>query len=179
MSRLPDWSKLNKEERTAALRPLVSQGLSANAIALQFSNASRNAVISQCSRCGLKLARGLKRGSWRAEPEKPKPKAAKRAPNRTSQAEPAKAEIAPVPRQTLQAVKPAVVPAPIARAKAFEPLIGVAPVHLADLGALQCHWPVNGHDGIHPIFCGASASETYCTSHARLAYLPRGHRGAL
>lgn len=155
---IPEWALLTREERQQAIAKHAADGLSAGQIALQFTGVSRNAIIGYCKRSDIKLKNA--RGGSRSAMARPAP----RTEAATRPAKPAKPDLVAL--------------GPISRSKAFEPLAGRVPVHLADLKSFQCHWPVNALEGSEPIFCGASASSLYCTSHARLAYLPRGQRGA-
>lgn len=174
MSNPLDWNALTKEERIDAIRPLVEKGQSSGKIALHFVNASRNAIISYCTR--HKIALQKKRG-WPGEKSKVHAKVQSKSSDRKPHQTHAIPSI-PIDRPAAQAPDILAL-APISKSRAFEPIDGLKPVHLADLTSSQCHWPVNGLEGIEPIFCGAAASHVYCTSHRRLAYQPRGHQGAI
>jgi hypothetical protein len=174
MSAVLDWKTLSKDEKFGIVRKLAEvDGLSGGQIAGQFVNASRNSVLSFVDRYDIKLAR--KHGQHEVVRVKTTPAttvrkgsspAGKFAFGRTH-APPAK----PVPD--------IVALAPISKSRAFDPIDGVDPVHLDSLTGRQCHWPVSGLEGNEPLFCGASASNIYCTSHERLAYVPRGQRGSI
>ena len=63
-------------------------------------------------------------------------------------------------------------PAPrVDRQHAFEPIPGCEPVPLINLLPTQCRWPVNGFEGVKPIFCGqhCERTEPYCADHQRIA----------
>ncbi|EJB02927.1 hypothetical protein Rleg9DRAFT_1742 [Rhizobium leguminosarum bv. trifolii WSM597] len=153
MNAYPEWSSLDKQQRVAAIRPLAASGLSATVIANRFRGVTRNAIIGYCTRNDIVLGKG--------------------------QRSPAKKPVVGVaPKVDREKKKPApdiIALGPIAKRRAFDPIEGVTPVSLENLGARQCHWPVNGFNGHEPIFCGGAASNLYCASHTRLAYSPHGH----
>lgn len=163
MSRIPDWSKMPRDERIDAIKPLAAKGFSAGQIAREFLNASRNAIIGYCKRYNISL-----KNSPGSPPDR------KRSPKMQARVERAENPVVRIP-----AAKPAreipdvVALAPISKSKAFDPIEGVKPVHLENLSQKQCHWPVNGLEGIEPIFCGITTRHLYCSSHQRLAYVPR------
>jgi hypothetical protein len=172
MNMLPDWTEMTKEQRIEKLKPLVSEGLSAGQIAMHFGNCSRNAVIGYLSRHDVGYIGKGRTG----QPVKVAKLVKKPVPARKSV--PALPPIEQ-PKPVAKVIPDFADLGPIAKGSAFLPIDGVKPVHLTDLGRQQCHWPVNGLDGNEPIFCGAPSSKTYCTSHQRLAYQPRGQQGAL
>lgn len=159
------WQGMNAEDRIKKIAKLAFDGLSAREIAQQIPGATRNGVMGYVQRSDIKLARQSRSVSTPKD----------RARTRKVQIERA------VSAKQVQSMRP--VPAspsrdtgsltPISRSRAFEPIDGFNPVHLEHLGSKQCHWPVNGLDGLQPIFCGASADRLYCNNHERLAYAPR------
>jgi len=171
MSKILDWNAMTRDERIAVITEGVAKGLSAGRIASKFVGASRNAVISYCYRHKI--------GTARPKPAKPAKTAAtaQRVPPKAFTPAITKTE-SPQPIPSARAIsKPApdlVDLGPIAKSQAFQPIDGAKPIRLEDLGAMQCHWPVNGFDGRDAIFCGVRTRTTYCASHSRLAYQPRG-----
>ncbi|MBX4883995.1 hypothetical protein HJA90_10415 [Rhizobium bangladeshense] len=176
MSTYPDWLTLSKEQRIEAIKPLVAKGFSASIIANRFRNVTRNAIIGYLTRYNIK------RGKSQAKPAGTSKTSAKAATTTTTarraHEEPDHQSAIPYKAKTessVKAVPDMIALEPIAKSRAFDPIDGVPPVRLENLGARQCHWPVNGLHGHEPIFCGARASNLYCTSHERLAYSPHGH----
>lgn len=165
------WQIMTAEERREKVSKLAKDGFSAGMIAQQIPGATRNAVMGYVQRFKISLSRQVRRVATPKE----------RAASRKSQIDRA---VAVKPKaETVRAATPAIpvaatppdiaALAPISRSAAFLPLDGIRPVLLENIGARQCHWPVNGLEGIEPILCGASADHLYCNSHKRLAYVPR------
>lgn len=165
------WQIMTAEERREKIAKLAHDGFSAGMIAQQIPGATRNSVMGYVQRFKISLARQVRRVAT------PKDRAASRKKIERATAPKPKAETSAV----VQAARPAapatpqdiLALAPISRSAAFLPLDGVRPVLLENMGARQCHWPVNGLEGFEPIFCGAPADHLYCKSHKRLAYMPR------
>lgn len=174
MTARPDWTNLTKDERVEAIKPLAQRGLSAAKIAENFRNVSRNAIIGYCTRHSISLRNAART-----------PRCSRKAKNISSKAPARTADLTVLPgseprlayvEETTAIEKPApdiVALVSISKTRAFEPIAGIEPVRLENLGANRCHWPVNGLQGIEPIFCGGLAPDTYCKSHERLAYAPR------
>ncbi|CAN7299777.1 hypothetical protein LJR221_001482 [Agrobacterium tumefaciens] len=170
------WQQMTSEERREKVAKLADNGFSAGRIAQAIPGATRNSVMGYVQRFKIRLSRQSRSLSTLQE----------RAASRKIQIERAtavkpKSETAAV-FQPVRPAAPATSPdilalAPISRSAAFLPIDGVRPVLLENLGKLQCHWPVNGLEGIEPIFCGAPADDLYCNNHKRIAYMPRT-RGA-
>ncbi len=172
----PTWQIMTAEERREKISKLANDGFSAGMIAQQIPGATRNSVMGYVQRFKIQLSRQSRRVSTPLE----RAVSRKNQVARAMEARPKSEAVADV-----QAARPAapvtppdiVALMPISRSAAFLPLDGVRPILLENIGAGQCHWPVNGIEGIEPILCGASADHLYCNSRKRLAYMPR-NRGA-
>jgi hypothetical protein len=160
------WRSLPPEVKTAAVRKLAAQGLSAGQIAgrlsLKHGRVSRGAVIGVVSRAGIRLHAA---DSRRVAPEKISAKARATKPGLTlvEASADAPVEIAPAPVAASEA--PAR-PAPELLPEEAQP------VTLFELTARSCSYPVS-HDprGIASLFCGApKVRGSYCACHARRVY---------
>lgn len=166
------WQTMTSEERREKVSKLANDGFSAGMIAQQIPGATRNSVMGYVQRFKISLARQARRVAT------PKDRVASRK-NRMERAAPPKPKSGtPIVVEVVRQVAPATPPdilalAPISRSAAFLPLDGVRPVLLENIGARQCHWPVNGLEGFEPVLCGAPADHLYCNNHKRLAYMPR------
>lgn len=177
MSKRSDWDRMSKDERIKAIRPLAAKGQSAAQIAGNFLNVSRNAVIGYCVRHDIKLERG-KKGFTKTRQTEIKKAAVKKPKVKQPEVIKRSESVLAFVAETVGSDRPApdiVNLGPISKSQAFDPIEGVAPVRLEDIGARQCHWPVNGFNGFEPILCGAAASSLYCENHQRLAYAARAN----
>lgn len=140
-----DWS----EERTAVLKKLWLEGLSASQVARQLGGVSRSAVIGKVHRMGITV---------RETPVRPRTSSI-RSPNRLqvrsrTVRETASAPIAATPR----APRPA---------DDLLPTSGIL-----GLDAHSCRWPIGNPDQTDFGFCGREklARGSYCDLHAQGAF---------
>lgn len=162
------WRSLPPEAKTAAVRKLAAQGLSAGQIAgrlsLRHGRVSRGAVIGVVSRAGIRLQASDPR---RVAPEKISAKARAAKPALTLVEASADA---PAGNEAVAAP----VTAPEAPARPAPELLPeeTQPVTLFELTGRSCRYPVS-HDprGIASLFCGApTARGSYCACHAARVY---------
>lgn len=162
------------------VRALAAKGHTASAIARELAKkrpgVTRNAVIAQCHRRGIKLKGSLsgaeKTTMARANlgkppvartPKPPKPKPPKlKNPGKTKFGQPAPALNPPPPTKGAPG--------------AFDPLPGVAPVAFDARTPFQCAWPIGDFDSVATHCCGAIATDRcYCEAHHKLSlarYVP-------
>ena len=159
-----DWN----EERTAALKQMWLEGMSASQVARQLGGVSRNAVIGKVHRLGL---------SSREAPSRPRSLGgrpagqASRARSSTVQARRASPAPATAPR-----------PAPVVRA-VVRPFEGdVAPMaSILTLSADGCRWPIGDPNDAGFGFCGRlrGGHASYCEGHAQNAQRRRRTEAAV
>lgn len=137
-----DWN----EERTATLRKLWLEGMSASQVARQLGGVSRSAVIGKVHRLGITVRevparqRAAMRTAVRAQPR------------------------ARVVRDAAAAQRPALRLLEIAEMAPTASILGLE-IH-------SCRWPI-GNPGLHDFgFCGRekTARGSYCDDHARGAF---------
>ena len=137
-----DWN----EERTATLRKLWLEGMSASQVARQLGGVSRSAVIGKVHRLGITVRevparqRASGRTASRAQPR----------------ARPVR-EATTAPRQALRLVE----------------LAEMAPTSgILGLSTHSCRWPIGNPDANDFGFCGRekTARGSYCDDHARGAF---------
>lgn len=137
-----DWN----EERTATLRKLWLEGMSASQVARQLGGVSRSAVIGKVHRLGITV---------RETPVRPRATARSvvRAPSPSRAAR----ETASTPRPALRLVETAEM-APTAS--------------ILGLSTHSCRWPIGNPDSHDFGFCGRekTARASYCDEHARGAF---------
>lgn len=146
-----DWS----EERTATLKKLWLEGLSASQVARQLGGVSRSAVIGKVHRLGITV---------REVPARQRATTAVRAPSRLQMRRPA--------RETTAA--PRVAPRLARTEEDLLPTSGIL-----DLDVHSCRWPIGNPDGDDFGFCGRpklTARGSYCEQHTAGAFrrLSRG-----
>jgi GcrA cell cycle regulator len=141
-----DWN----EERTATLRKLWLEGLSASQVARQLGGVSRSAVIGKVHRLGITV---------RELPPRP------RATVRVARAQPRARDA----RDTVQTPR-SVPPRP---ARIAPTLVEMSPTaSIVGLSTHSCRWPI-GDPGMSDFgFCGRDklARASYCEDHARGAF---------
>jgi len=139
--KIMDWN----EERTATLRKLWLEGMSASQVARQLGGISRSAVIGKVHRLGITV---------RDVPARQHVvRTASRAMPRSRPA-----------REATAAPRPALRLAELAELAPTASILG--------LSTHSCRWPI-GHPGSHDFgFCGRekSARGSYCEDHARGAF---------
>lgn len=140
-----DWN----EERTATLRKLWLEGLSASQVARQLGGISRSAVIGKVHRLGITVRevpirqRTVVRAAGRAQP-------------RTRPAR----DIAAAPRSALRLAE-------------LVERVEMAPTStILGLSDHSCRWPIGNPDANDFGFCGRekTARGSYCDDHARGAF---------
>ncbi|WP_297508042.1 GcrA family cell cycle regulator [uncultured Caulobacter sp.] len=139
-----DWS----EERTATLKKLWLEGLSASQVARQLGGVSRSAVIGKVHRLGITV---------REVPVRQRTTGA-RSPSRIQARRPS--------RETT--VAPRVAPRPERVEEELPPTSGIL-----DLGAHSCRWPIGNPEGDDFGFCGRPKLSTrgaYCEQHTAGAF---------
>jgi GcrA cell cycle regulator len=137
-----DWN----EERTATLRKLWLEGMSASQVARQLGGVSRSAVIGKVHRLGITVRevpvrqRGAVRTASRAQPRS-----------------------RPV-REAVIAPRPALRLAAVAEMTATQSILGLE-IH-------SCRWPIGDVESDDFGFCGRdkTARASYCEDHARGAF---------
>jgi GcrA cell cycle regulator len=134
------------EEKIEQLRKLASQDLTASEIASSLGGTTRNAIIGQCKRRGIKLS-GTK------EVRRPK------KPPEKSETDPRIVISKPLPDPTLNDNR-------------FKAIAG-KPISLADARDCHCRWVIG--ECHHMMICGANVSRggPYCEDHARMAFQGR------
>ena len=139
-----DWS----EERTATLKKLWLEGLSASQVARQLGGVSRSAVIGKVHRLGITV---------REVPVRQRTTTV-RAPSRI-----------PARRPTREAVAaPRVAPRLESTEADLLPTSGIL-----ELGAHSCRWPIGNPEGDDFGFCGRpklTARGSYCEQHTAGAF---------
>jgi len=137
-----DWN----EERTATLRKLWLEGMSASQVARQLGGVSRSAVIGKVHRLGITVREVPTR-------QRAAVRTAVRAQPRTR----AVRDAAPVQRSALRLIEIAEM-APTANILGLE-------IH-------SCRWPIGNPDSHDFGFCGRekTARGSYCDEHARGAF---------
>ena len=141
-NKIMDWN----EERTATLRKLWLEGMSASQVARQLGGVSRSAVIGKVHRLGITV--------------RDVPTRSRTSVRTASRAQPR----ARVVRETTIAPRPALRLAEIAEMAPTESILG--------LSTHSCRWPI-GHPGSLDFgFCGRekTARGSYCDDHARGAF---------
>jgi len=146
-----DWS----EERTAVLKKLWLEGLSASQVARQLGGVSRSAVIGKVHRLGI---------TAREAPVRTR-SVSVRVPSRTT-----------VRPQVVRAVAPASPRAPIRVAVELS-----ATSNILGLEVHSCRWPIGNPDQNDFGFCGREklARGSYCDQHAQGAFRRCLSRGEL
>lgn len=170
MSSLPDWPRMNRDEKIRLVTAMLAEKATASQIAASFANCSRNPAIGfvhRIQKAGVK-ANFYNRPRSATVRSVKAPKLAKVA------------SVAPPPPSAPELVveaAPIALPAVIEqfpdRDSYFRPLAGTAPIAGDDLEGGVCHWPVNGLYGSEPIYCGEPADGPYCATHTRIAYQPQ------
>lgn len=139
-----DWN----EERTAVLKKLWLEGMSASQVARQLGGVSRSAVIGKVHRLGI---------TARETPLRPRASSA-RSPSRI-----------PVRTRPANAIAPARIP--VIRAAPIivdlEPTSGILGLEIH-----SCRWPIGNPDQNDFGFCGREKPKraSYCDQHARGAF---------
>ena len=137
-----DWN----EERTATLRKLWLEGMSASQVARQLGGVSRSAVIGKVHRLGITVrdVSARQRSAVRTT-SRPQPRAR------------VVRETAPTPRPALRLVE-------IAEMAPTSSILG--------LSTHSCRWPIGNPESHDFGFCGRekTARGSYCDDHARGAF---------
>jgi GcrA cell cycle regulator len=141
-NKIMDWN----EERTATLRKLWLEGMSASQVARQLGGISRSAVIGKVHRLGITVrdvparSRNVVRTAVRAQPR-----------DRVVR------ETTPTPRSALRVIE-------IAEMAPTASILG--------LETHSCRWPIGNPDSHDFGFCGRekTARGSYCNDHARGAF---------
>ena len=153
------------DDRVEQLKKLWESGLSANQIAAELGNITRNAVIGKVHRLGLS---GRAKSPSSAAPRQRKVRAPQhmmRISRPMARGNTALAHAFDVEAE----------PDPIA----FD---NVVPMNqrrtLLELTEDTCHWPVGDPGSTEFFFCGGKAlgGLPYCAHHSRVAYQPAGDR---
>jgi len=149
-----DWS----EERTATLKKLWLEGLSASQVARQLGGVSRSAVIGKVHRLGITV---------RETPVRPRASSV-RAPSRLASRQRPTTTTTAAARQvaTFERVEEDLLPT--------SGILG--------LGAHSCRWPIGHPDSEDFGFCGrpkVSARGSYCEQHSQGAFRRIGSSEAL
>jgi GcrA cell cycle regulator len=137
-----DWN----EERTATLRKLWLEGMSASQVARQLGGISRSAVIGKVHRLGITVRDvSARQRSAARTASRPQPRAR------------VVRETAPAPRPALRLVE-------IAEMAPTSSILG--------LSTHSCRWPIGNPDSHDFGFCGRekTARGSYCDDHARGAF---------
>jgi len=138
-----DWN----DERTATLRKLWLEGLSASQVARQLGGVSRSAVIGKVHRLGITV---------RDVPSRPR--ASTRTAGRAQpRSRPVREPAAATPRPALRLVE----------------LAEMTPTStILALSTHSCRWPIGNPDANDFGFCGRekTARGSYCDDHARGAF---------
>lgn len=166
---LPNWQSLNGEARLEIITPMWQAGKSAMEIAMCFSNASRNAIVSAIRRgkitgpnsksSAIRTRMLMVRRENAGKPKPPKTKTVRKP----VAAKPPLIERLPEPdlppsrvQQMIDGNRP--------------PLPGCAPVPLIELPnrpGVMCRFPVEGG------YCGAGCGDAmYCDTHQAIMYRP-------
>lgn len=147
-----DWS----EERTATLRKLWLEGLSASQVARQLGGVSRSAVIGKVHRLGITV---------RETPVR----------QRTTVRSPSRIVVRRPTRETTAA--PHVAPRFERTEEDLLPTSGIL-----ELGTHSCRWPIGNPEGDDFGFCGRpkqTARGSYCEQHAAGAFRRLGSSRAV
>jgi GcrA cell cycle regulator len=143
-NKIMDWN----EERTATLRKLWLEGMSASQVARQLGGVSRSAVIGKVHRLGITVrevptrSRTVVRTASRAQPR------------------------ARIARETVPSAAPR-------QAIRLAPIVEMAPTEsILGLSTHSCRWPIGDVDSHDFGFCGRekTARASYCEDHARGAF---------
>lgn len=159
------------DQRIDTLKRLWTDGLSASQIAASLGYVTRNAVIGKIHRLGLSGRSRTGQPSIGGKPRKERP-----VPRRSTR--PTVAAIGNGAMATAEpsyAVMPRREPEPEASTEVMS--IGQR-VDIMMLTEKTCRWPI-GDPGMEGFtFCGRKpcAGTPYCTSHARIAYMPAERR---
>jgi len=171
------------EQTVETLRRLALEGRSAAWIAAALGAPSRSAVIGKANRIGIKLNGALRSGPIGDAPMmKPPPPEVPWGSH------------APAPRKGPRAERPPRAEAPRARAVSRARSGGAPAVRerkradrwpfaaaevgemrriaLADIGEVECRWPIGDPTDDDFVYCGLQAAKghAYCAGHCRLAY---------
>lgn len=136
-----DWN----EERTAALKKLWLEGLSASQVARQLGGVSRSAVIGKIHRLGITARETPVRARTPAVRVRPAPRA------RVAQSAPR-----PAPRSQIVVMED------------LTPTAGIL-----DLSIHSCRWPIGNPEAGDFGFCGRETPNkraSYCADHAQGAF---------
>ncbi len=149
-----DWS----EERTAALKKLWMEGLSASQVARQLGGVSRSAVIGKVHRLGITV---------REVPVR----------QRTSVRSPSRIQARQRPTREITTAAPRVAPRFERIEEDLLPTSGIL-----ELGAHSCRWPIGNPEGDDFGFCGRPKLTTrgsYCEQHTAGAFRRLGNASAV
>ena len=137
-----DWN----EERTATLRKLWLEGMSASQVARQLGGVSRSAVIGKVHRLGITVRE-----------ISPRQRSAVRTASRPQPRARIARDTAPTPRPALRLVE-------VAEMAPTSSILG--------LSTHSCRWPIGNPDSHDFGFCGRekTARGSYCDDHARGAF---------
>lgn len=155
MSDLPSWKTIERTERDRLVADCCALGLSAQRIADRFSDCSRNAVLADTRRLGLKLKGGA--SSKRSRPTEQKAAAVISAKESRKRGAPGG-----IPSRSLKEARDAKLninssnilnkaesrkrdpglPVVITASAAWDPLPGVEPIALDQLSSHTCRWPL-------------------------------------
>ncbi len=141
-----DWN----EERTAVLKKLWLEGLSASQVARQLGGVSRSAVIGKVHRLGITV---------RETPVRQRTPSVRAASRMQVRARTAREVAVPAPRP--------LPPRPMRAADDLLPTSGIL-----DLEMHSCRWPIGNPDQNDFGFCGREKSKrvSYCDQHAQGAF---------
>ena len=145
------------DERTALLRKLWAEGLSASQVANQLKHVTRNAVIGKVRRLGL---------ARRITPDRPRPVRTARRPT-----------VVFIPTKDLKPVRMRLPNASLAEIRELEPVcFDAGPRTIETIRSGECLFPIG--DPQDPAFalCGRATCATYCAQHQRLCYEPTRKR---
>lgn len=157
------------DERVESLKKLWAEGLSANRIAAELGDVSRNAVIGKVHRLGLSG-----RAKHQPQPNIPTGTQKPRKPHSPAVEFRNPVTIATgVPTITREAEA---VAAPAATEEDLSPVLAQFPgaITLMTLTDTTCRWPVGEPSKADFHFCGSRSTPglPYCGHHARIAYQP-------
>ena len=153
------------DDRVERLKKLWEAGLSANQIAGELGNVTRNAVIGKVHRLGLS----------------DRPKMPSSAAPRQRKARPAQ-HMMRVSRPASRgntALAHAFDVETEPEAVAYDNVLPIGQrLSLLELSDATCHWPVGDPSSPEFFFCGGKAlpSLPYCAQHSRIAYVPASAR---
>lgn len=166
----PTWT----DARIERLTELWRDGMSAGQIAKILGGVSRNAVIGKVHRLNLHHDVGHEIASKIKQRADDKKRAAKRDQierDRAMREERRKAAALMRAKKLAEIEARAIPPSPVVASIARPDPLNFS---LIDLGANDCRFPVSGEKA-GTLFCGHNVDQggTYCTYHARVAYIPR------